>query len=182
MITPSPRSRAKSTVRPSYPQTSTFAMSLSTSVASATRSSSEKSGALRGLAAIATTTGSKRRAERRSRSSWPLVIGSKVPGYIAPTVIVRRPSAETRSIVAAPQAELARGGPHALEDPADLPRGLDRAPRRSGVRRAHDEQAELHPARARALDPLALPRGRQALRQRPLHIDMRAGREDRCDA
>src|SRR5262245_25952710 len=48
-----------------------------------TRSSSVNIGALPGFAAIATTTRSKMRSARRTRSECPLVIGSKVPGYIA---------------------------------------------------------------------------------------------------
>ena len=44
---------------------------------------SGRSGALPGLAAMATTTWSKIRQARRTRSSWPFVRGSNVPGYIA---------------------------------------------------------------------------------------------------
>src|SRR5687767_1203633 len=47
------------------------------------RLSSVNMGALFGLAAIATTTRSKIVAARRTRSWWPFVIGSNVPGYTA---------------------------------------------------------------------------------------------------
>ena len=46
----------------------------------ARRSASEKSGDLRTLSASATTTRSKIFSDRRRMSTWPLVIGSKVPG------------------------------------------------------------------------------------------------------
>ena len=45
---------------------------------------SVKSGAFLGLAATATTTRSNNRTQRRTSSSWPRVIGSNVPGYMAP--------------------------------------------------------------------------------------------------
>src|SRR5262245_19718689 len=53
-----------------------------------TRSSSVNIGALPGFAAIATMTRSKMRNARRTRSECPLVIGSKVPGYIALAIAI----------------------------------------------------------------------------------------------
>ena len=44
------------------------------------RCSSENSGALRTFSASATTTRSKIFSDRRRMSTWPFVIGSKVPG------------------------------------------------------------------------------------------------------
>ena len=66
--------------------------------------SSGNIGALFGLAAMATTTRSKMLAARRTRSWWPLVIGSNVPGYTAlrfmwqrlPARLVRRDDTRPR--------------------------------------------------------------------------------------
>src|SRR3990167_755679 len=63
------------------PTTSTFGRCLVTSCASSTRCSRGNSGFFLGLAATAMITWSNRREARSTRSPWPLVIGSKVPGY-----------------------------------------------------------------------------------------------------
>src|SRR3990167_9876847 len=63
------------------PTTSTFGRCLVTSCASSTRCSRGNSGFFLGLAATAMITWSNRRAARSTKSPWPLVIGSKVPGY-----------------------------------------------------------------------------------------------------
>ena len=60
--------------------TSTFGRSASTSCAISTRSAAVKNGRLVSLSATPTTTRSNSRAARRTRSSWPRVNGSKVPG------------------------------------------------------------------------------------------------------
>src|SRR5690606_13065059 len=58
-------------------------MSASTRRVRSMRSSWLNIGVLPGLAAMATTTSSKMPAARRTRSLWPLVMGSNVPGSIA---------------------------------------------------------------------------------------------------
>src|SRR5205809_1776548 len=80
---------ANSASSPSNDRTSTR---LSGTVASmsCTRSSSEKSGCLATFTATATISRSTNSSERRMRSSCPLVIGSKEPGYTAMRVIVVR--------------------------------------------------------------------------------------------
>src|SRR5690606_35198346 len=144
--------------------TFTVGMSFSTSAASSTRSSSVKSGAFRGLAAIATTTGSNSLTARRSRSSWPLVIGSKVPGYIAPTFMMSRPVNRSR-------AHCTRGRPSR--------RGADRARGRS---LGFAQQPELDPAGLRTFPPFAaLRRLGQATGQRTLDVDDGARREARIE-
>src|SRR6185503_19249743 len=75
--------RTNSVRSPENPTTSTFFMSPSTSRAIAMRSSSVKNGCFALLSAIASTTLSKSVAARRTRSSWPRVSGSNVPGYTA---------------------------------------------------------------------------------------------------
>ena len=84
--------------------TSTFGTSATTVLASSMRFSSGNSGALPGFAAIATTTLSKMRLARRTRSLWPFVNGSKVPGYIA-RLPMRAPSfVACFDVMAAPRA------------------------------------------------------------------------------
>src|SRR5690606_36972338 len=78
--TPAPTSRMKCASSVSNPQTSTFGCPESASRASLTRSSSGSVGPLAWLAATPTITFSNSGAARSTRSMWPLVIGSKVPG------------------------------------------------------------------------------------------------------
>src|SRR3972149_3916304 len=75
--------RAKFMSSPENPITVTLLYSLSTLFAIATRSSSVKNGCLPRLSATATISSSNMPAARRTRSWWPSVIGSKVPGYTA---------------------------------------------------------------------------------------------------
>src|SRR5690606_1602881 len=78
--TPAPTSRTKCASSVSNPRTSTFGCPESASRASLTRSSSGSVGPLAWLAATPTITFSNSGAARSTRSMWPLVIGSKVPG------------------------------------------------------------------------------------------------------
>src|SRR6185312_5792626 len=80
MITVARWRLANSTVSSEYPSTSTFDRSSRTRRARSIRASSGNMGVLLGLEAMATMTRSKMPAARRTRSWWPLVIGSKVPG------------------------------------------------------------------------------------------------------
>src|ERR1700761_5804653 len=98
-----------------------------------TRCSRENIGALLGLAAMATTTRSKMLAARRTRSWWPLVIGSKVPGYRAVLLFMVNPDVCARQMI----PHLARGLRF-----DEFPPGRNR--RRSGRARA----LEVHPAAA----------------------------------
>src|SRR5690242_4584720 len=84
-----PTCRAKSTSRPSNDRTSTPG-SFTVSRINATRSSNVKSGCLDTFTATATTTWSENARDRRIRSAWPRVTGSKEPGYTAIRVIVTR--------------------------------------------------------------------------------------------
>ena len=58
----------------------TFGTSANATRVSATRSASGNAGLLPGLSATPTMISSNRLAARLTRSTWPLVIGSKVPG------------------------------------------------------------------------------------------------------
>ncbi len=78
--TPAPMLRTKSASRPSKPRTSTFENCDSASRASDTRNSSGSAGPLAGLSATPTTSRSNSGAARPTRSTCPLVTGSKVPG------------------------------------------------------------------------------------------------------
>ena len=71
----------KSMSRPLKGTTSAAGTCPSTDFASATRVSRSKRGAFFSLVATATTTRSNSLAARSTRSTWPLVMGSKVPGY-----------------------------------------------------------------------------------------------------
>src|SRR5690606_12039512 len=77
---PAPTSPTKCATSESKPRTSTFGCPASASRASFTRSSSDSVGPLAWLAATPTITFSNSGAARSTRSMWPLVIGSKVPG------------------------------------------------------------------------------------------------------
>src|SRR2546423_14457155 len=68
---------------PRTPWTFTWRYGFRPSRARSTRSSRVKNGRFVWLAAMPTTTSSTRAAARRTRSSWPRVIGSNVPGYTA---------------------------------------------------------------------------------------------------
>src|SRR5882724_1066876 len=76
-------SRTKSMSRPLKPSTCTFFTSASTSLAIAMRSSTVKNGRFAVLSAMASTSWSNSVLARRTRSSWPRVSGSNVPGYTA---------------------------------------------------------------------------------------------------
>src|SRR5207248_8967094 len=76
-------SRTKSMSRPLKPSTCTFFTSASTSRAMVIRSSSVKNGRFAVLSAMASTSWSNSVLARRTRSSWPRVSGSNVPGYTA---------------------------------------------------------------------------------------------------
>src|SRR5206468_3371864 len=73
----------KSMSSPRKPSTFTLRYGLRTSRARCTRSSRVKNGRFVWLAAMPTTTSPRSAAARRTRSSWPRVIGSNVPGYTA---------------------------------------------------------------------------------------------------
>ena len=75
-----PCSATKSINRPEKPSTRTPGTSPSTSRVIVTRSSMLKKARLLRDSATATMTWSNRRTARRTRSSWPRVMGSKVPG------------------------------------------------------------------------------------------------------
>src|SRR4051794_20451326 len=72
---------------PENPITVTFLYSPTTLFAISTRSSSVKNGRLERLSATARMTSSNILAARRTRSWWPSVIGSNVPGYTALSVM-----------------------------------------------------------------------------------------------
>ena len=83
-IDPAPRSRHRSTVRPSKASTSIRSggapVSASASRMTRIRVSTSSSGAFRGFARTATMSVSKTFAARAMMSRWPLVIGSNEPG------------------------------------------------------------------------------------------------------
>src|SRR5207237_7193929 len=81
--TRAPCLRTNSVSRPLKPSTCTFFRSPSTSRAMAMRSSSVKYGFFALLSAMARMMESNSGAARRTRSSWPRVSGSNVPGYTA---------------------------------------------------------------------------------------------------
>src|SRR5438105_470381 len=81
--TRAPCLRTNSVSTPVKPVTCTFFTSPSTSRAMAMRSSSEKNGRFALLSGIARMTPAKSVLARRTRSSWPRVSGSNVPGYTA---------------------------------------------------------------------------------------------------
>ena len=72
--------RTKCASKVSKPTTSTLSCCANASRASSTRSSSGSVGPLEGLCATPTTTFSNNGAARCTRSMWPLVMGSNVPG------------------------------------------------------------------------------------------------------
>ena len=72
--------RTKSISSAEKPMTSTFASGASVSRAIATRSAAENIGRFDSLSATPTMTWSNTRDARRTRSSWPRVNGSNVPG------------------------------------------------------------------------------------------------------
>src|SRR6266853_2854514 len=76
-------SRTKSISKPRKPSTFTLLYGLSTSRARRTRSSTVKNGFFVWLSAMPTTISSNKAAARLTRSWWPNVIGSNVPGYTA---------------------------------------------------------------------------------------------------
>ena len=78
--TPAPTSRTKWASSESNPVTSTCLCPARAWRARSTRSDSGRVGPLDGLAAMPTITFSNSGAARATRSIWPLVIGSKVPG------------------------------------------------------------------------------------------------------
>jgi RNA-directed DNA polymerase len=75
--------RAKSTRSPLKHEISTFGRWLTDSFSIAIRSSRVKRGSLSGFLATATISLSNSPAPRSTISRWPLVTGSKLPGYIA---------------------------------------------------------------------------------------------------
>src|SRR5438309_3504771 len=95
--------------RPRKPSTLTFRYGLRTSRARSTRSCSVKKGRFVWLAAIPTTTSPTSAAARRTRSSWPRVIGSNVPGYTA--LIIGLPCQKMKMHV--PRARVLENGPAA---------------------------------------------------------------------
>src|SRR5690606_38795670 len=78
--TPAPTSRTKYASSESKPRTSTCGCAASAWRARSTRNSSGNVGPLDWLAATTTIRRSNIGAARSTRSMWPLVIGSKVPG------------------------------------------------------------------------------------------------------
>src|SRR4249919_1906316 len=78
--TPAPTSCTKCASSEWKPSTRTFGMSAMDTRARRTRSSSGSAGLLPGLSATPTMIVSNSEAARCTRSTWPLVIGSKVPG------------------------------------------------------------------------------------------------------
>src|SRR5690606_11763668 len=78
--TPPPTSATKWASSELKPMTSTLAWEASAPRASSTRRSSDSAGPLAGLSATPTISLSNSGAARSTRSTWPLVIGSNVPG------------------------------------------------------------------------------------------------------
>src|SRR5712664_1237795 len=118
---------------PRKPSTFTFWYGLRTSRARCTRSSRVKNGRFVWLAAMPTTTSPTRAAARLTRSSWPRVIGSNVPGYTA--LIIGCPSQKMKM-------HLARAG--ALQNNPTLRRF-----ERSLAFRVHPRPLDKQPAHER---------------------------------
>src|SRR5205823_9872190 len=131
--TRAPCLRTNSVSSPVKPVTCTFFTSPSTSRAMAMRSSSEKNGRFALLSAIARMTPAKSVLALRTRSSWPRVSGSNVPGY-------------TALIIASPLEELVAHLPGAG--------ALELAPART--RRAGARRLDVHARASRKarLEPL----------------------------
>src|SRR5256885_4112619 len=163
---------------PRKPSTFTFRYGLRTSRARATRSSRVKNGRFVWLAAMPTTTSPTSAAARRTRSSWPRVIGSNVPGYTA--LIIALPCQKMKMHVSRASAPENGPAPGRFEggvafhvDPAPFgekpaQQAERRVPHAQTVRRIDEHDVEAGARAAREFSRLAADRspvrGAQVLR------------------
>src|SRR6266853_268075 len=150
-------SRTKSISKPRKPSTFTLLYGLSTSRARRTRSSSVKKGFFVWLSAMPTTISSNKVVARLTRSWWPRVIGSNVPGYTA--LIIGLPHQKMKMHV--PRA----GAPENSPAPRRLEGGvaLHVYPPSCGEQPAQrSERRDLHPQPVRRIDEYDVEAGARA--------------------